>query len=60
MLAVRIVYAVESGCYWELASSMSQSLSVYFSGVDRLSGWDLVQSMVTPCGRRALRWCSTA
>ena len=38
------------------ASSMPQSLVVYFSGVDRRSGWDLVQSMATPCRRRALMW----
>ena len=42
------------------ASSMPQSLAVYFSGVVLRSGWDLVQSIVTPCGLRALRWCSTA
>ena len=28
---------------------MPQSLAVYFSGVDLRSGWDLVQSIVTPC-----------
>jgi len=30
------------------ASSMPQSLIVYCSGMDRRSGWDLVQSRVTP------------
>ena len=44
----------------QLASKMPQSLTVYFSGVDRRSGWDLVQSMVVPCERRAVRWQSTA
>ena len=41
-------------------SNMPQSLMVYFSGVDLRSGWDLVQSMVVPCERRAVRWQSTA
>ena len=42
------------------ASNMPQSLVVYCLGVDRRSGWDLVQSMVVPCERRAVRWQSTA
>ena len=42
------------------ASKMPQSLTVYFSGVDLRSGWDLVQSMVVPCEQRAVRWQSTA
>ena len=37
------------------ASSLPQSLVVYFSGVERRSGWDLVQSFVVPCGRSAVR-----
>ena len=42
------------------ASRIPQSLVVYCAGVDRRSGCDLVQSMVTLCGRRALRWWSVA
>jgi hypothetical protein len=37
------------------ARSIPQSLTVYCSGVDLLSGWDFVQSRVTAWGRGAWR-----
>jgi hypothetical protein len=61
MLVVRAVYAVGSGCNWELGDLMLRSRPVVCPSHWLCPfRWDLVQSIVTSCGRRAVRWCSAA
>jgi hypothetical protein len=68
MEACRIVGSESCRCCWsrmlpetgwleaaQSASSIPQSLTVYWSDVDLLSGWVFVQSRVTAWGRNAWR-----